>query len=113
MEAGDLADFKANASYYEMCANMIYAGGERDWNVVAFGDMIGKGNFSGAGRQLGNIWAGALQSPDFWLTAAFLLGAGPLNLNAKGINNLLRAGNALDRGGYTAVGRALQKHAVD
>ena len=32
--------------------------------------MIGKGNFSGAGRQLGNIWASALQSPDFWLTIA-------------------------------------------
>lgn len=64
---------------------MIYAGGEPDWNVVAFGDMIDKGNFSGAGRQLGNIWASALQSPDFWLTAAFSLGAGALNLNAKEI----------------------------
>ncbi|MDY0086424.1 MAG: RHS repeat-associated core domain-containing protein [Bacteroidales bacterium] len=29
---------------------------------------------------------------------------------AKGVNGLLKAGNALDKGGFTAVGRALQKH---
>src|SRR5690606_17489383 len=34
-----------------------------------------------------------------------------LNINAtKEIDGLIKAGNALDKGGFTAVGRALQKH---
>ena len=85
MEAGDLAGFKENVRTYEACANMIYSGGEPNWNTVALGDMMSSGNFGGAMGALGNIWADALQSPDFWLSMAVSAGASAMQLRANSI----------------------------
>ena len=83
MEAGDLAGFKENVRTYEACANMIYSGGEPNWNTVALGDMMSSGNFGGAMGALGNIWADALQSPDFWLSVGFSMGVSSLNVATR------------------------------
>ena len=96
MGPNDLTDFKSNVKFYEACANLIYCAGEPDWNTVAYGDMMSRGDFSGAMGALRNAWTNALNSPDFWLKAAFSLAMGALELQT----NIILSGASRGKGNF-------------
>ncbi len=58
---------------------------------------------------IGTLYQGLIR-PSLVAALKWAVGKAGYKVATKGVSGLLKAGNALDKGGFTAVGRAMQKH---
>jgi len=91
MEPGDIEEFTQNVNNYKAADNLMFSGGEPNWDYAMIGYNLVNGGLKSALGSAGDTWSSTLSDPGFWLNMGLSLGVSAINISSKStsiVNNI-------------------------